>query len=52
MNDALKMGAMFVVGGVIVLAIGLAGTFSLTQTIIGIILVLVGAITLKSAARR
>lgn len=52
MNAALTIGAVFVVVGVILLAIGLAGTFSLTQTVLGGVLVLVGAITLKAAAGR
>ena len=52
MNGGLAVGVAFVVAGVSVLAIGLAGTFSLIQAVIGGILVGVGAITLKAAAGR
>ena len=52
MNAGLAVGIALVVAGVIVLAVGLSGTFSLTQAVIGGILVGVGAITLKAAAGR
>ena len=52
MNGGLAVGVVFVVAGVVMLAIGLTGTFSPTQAMIGGILVVVGAITLKAAAGR
>ena len=52
MNGGLAVGAAFVVGGLIVFAVGLNGTFSLIQTVVGVIAVVVGAITLKAAAGR
>ena len=52
MTGGLVVGVALVVAGVILLAVGLSGTFSLTQTVIGGILVGVGAITLKAAAGR
>ena len=52
MGAGLAVGVAFVVVGLIVLTFGLNGTFSLTQTVIGGILVGVGAITLKAAAGR
>ena len=52
MGAGLAVGVAFVVAGVTLLAIGLTGTFSLTQAVIGSILVVVGAITLKAAAGR
>ena len=52
MDAGLVVGVALVVAGVISLAVGLTGTLSLTQTVIGGILVGVGTITLKAAAGR
>ncbi len=50
MKAGLAVGAAFVVGGMIMFASGASGTFSVIQIVLGIAAVVVGGITLKSAA--
>lgn len=52
MKAGLAVGAAFVIGGFIMFASGATGTFSIIQIAIGIAAVVIGGITLKSAARR